>query len=429
MVTGPDPARQIGTTVTRQFGFGGGDFVKLFTSAAVSFLGTAVSTLALPLVALVTLGASTSEVGVISAAGLLAWLLLGLSAGAWIEGVVRRPLMITCDLVRAVALASIPVAYLLGALTVVQLVLVALVIGVGSVFFDIAAQTYLPSIVGRNELLSGNARLQTAENAAKTGGPALGGVLVTAIGAPLTVVLDVASYLISAVSLATVRARETRPERATEQRVTARIGEGLRAVLHDPVLRPLTVVAASLNFLGAGFDTLLVPFLLRDLRLSPALIGVLIAAGGVGGVFGAASGAAIARRVGTVRALVATSVVGPLLSLLVPATVAGFGLLMFVVGLVGREICINVYSLLARSYRQLTTQPGLLARVTASIKFLSWGVLPIGALVGGLLGQFLGNRAGLWVICVALLVTPAPLVFTGLLRRREFDDDTAATAS
>jgi MFS family permease len=414
--------------VKRKFTLGSADFVRLWTSGTVSFFGTAVSTVALPLVALGTLGASTFEASVISAAGLLAWLLLGLSAGVWIERVVRRPLLIACDVVRAVALATIPLAYALHVLTIAQLVLVALVIGVGSVFFDVAIQTYLPSIVSREELLGGNSKLQTSENAAKTGGPAAGGALVSAIGAPLTVLVDVASYVFSAICLATVRQREQPPEPQPHRPVVTRIREGIHAVLGDPVLRPLTLVAASLNFLGAGFDTLLVPFLLRGLDLSPALIGLLIALGGVGGVLGAAAGATIARRFGDARVMMVAALAGPLLSLLVPTAFGGIGLLLFGIGLIGREACISVYSLLARSYRQLTTPPGLLARVTASIKFLSWGVLPIGALAGGLLGQLLGNRAGMWVICLALLATPLPLVLSGLLRRRELDQPSATAA-
>jgi MFS family permease len=360
--------------VKRKFTLGSADFVRLWTSGTVSFFGTAVSTVALPLVALGTLGASTFEASVISAAGLLAWLLLGLSAGVWIERVVRRPLLITCDVVRAVALATIPLAYALHVLTIAQL------------------------------------------------------VLVSAIGAPLTVLVDVASYVFSAICLATVRQREQPPEPQPHRPVVTRIREGIHAVLGDPVLRPLTLVAASLNFLGAGFDTLLVPFLLRGLDLSPALIGLLIALGGVGGVLGAAAGATIARRFGDARVMMVAALAGPLLSLLVPTAFGGIGLLLFGIGLIGREACISVYSLLARSYRQLTTPPGLLARVTASIKFLSWGVLPIGALAGGLLGQLLGNRAGMWVICLALLATPLPLVLSGLLRRRELDQPSATAA-
>ncbi|WP_406630113.1 MFS transporter [Amycolatopsis sp. WGS_07] len=409
------------------FRFGSADFVRLWASGTVSFFGTAVSTVALPLVALSVLGASTFEAGVISAAGLVAWLLLGLVAGARIERVRRRPLLIGCDVVRAVALATIPAAYVLGILTIAQLVVVALVVGVGSVFFDIAVQTYLPSVVSRDELVAGNSKLQVSENAAKTGGPAVGGALVSAIGAPVTILVDVASYVFSALCLVAVRKREEPPEQTAPRPVGARVREGLHAVLGDPVLRPLTMVAASLNFLGAGFDTLLVPYLLRGLELTPALIGVLVALGGVGGVLGAALGPAIARRFGDARAMVVTALVGPLLSLLVPAAFGGTGLVLFAVGLIGREVCIAVYSLLARSYRQLTTPAGLLARVTASIKFLSWGVLPLGALAGGLLGQVLGNRAGMWAICLALLLTPLPLVLSGLLRKRDLGEPAPIT--
>jgi len=407
---------------------GGPDFVRLWAASSVSFLGTAVTSVALPFVALVSLHATTFEAGLISAAGVAAWLFLGLSAGVWTERMTRRPLLIVCDLIRALALVSIPVAYALGWLTIAHLVVVALVIGVGSVFFDIATQAYLPSVIGKPELLAGNSKLQTTEAAARTGGPALGGVLVSLIGAPLTLVVDVVSYLFSAVSLATVRRREPPIASPEKRRMWPQIKEGLRYVLADPVLRPLTMVAASLNFLGAALDTVVVPFLLRDVGMSPAVIGFLIAAGGVGGVVGAAIGGRFAQWAGSARALMIAALAGAPLALLIPLTSMGAAISLFLVGFVGREIFIAVFSLLARTYRQMSAPGELLARVTASIKFLSWGVLPLGALIGGGLGQLVGNRAALWIVCIGLVLTPLPLLLSPLRGLRDLDSDLTSRA-
>ncbi len=209
-------------------GFGGHDFVRLWAATTVSYFGTTLTTVALPLVALVTLHASTFEVGLISTAGLVSWLLLGLSAGVWVDHLARRPLMVVCDLVRAAALVSVPIAVAAGVVSVAQLVVVALVIGVGSVFFDIAGQTYLPLVVEADGLLTGNSRLQAGQSAAQTGGPAAGGALAQLIGAPLTLLVDVASYLFSALCLATIRTREEPAAEAHRGRMLPRIREGLR---------------------------------------------------------------------------------------------------------------------------------------------------------------------------------------------------------
>ncbi|GAB2856417.1 MFS transporter [Actinoallomurus bryophytorum] len=402
--------------------FGGRDFVRLWAATTASSFGTTLTTVALPLVALVTLHASTFAVGLISAAELLSWLVLGLSAGVWVDRLARRPLMVACDLLRAVALVSVPVAVATGMVSVPQLVLVALVLGVASVFFDIAGQTYLPLVVEADGLLAGNSRLQAGQSAAQTGGPAVGGALAQLIGAPLTLLVDVASYLFSALFLSTLRTREEPSEVTDRARMLPQIREGLRHVLADPVIRPLMLVAAGLNMVGTAYETLLVPFLLRTVEVRPALIGVLLAVGGVGGVLGGVLGPRVAARLGGARTMVLTACVCPLISMLAPLSTAGAGLVLLGAGLVGREVCITVFSLLARSYRQATVSRVLLARVTASIRFISWGVLPIGALLGGSLGELAGNRAALWAVCGLLLLTPLPLLFSDLRGRRDLPE-------
>jgi predicted MFS family arabinose efflux permease len=258
--------------------------------------------------------------------------------------------------------------------------------------------------------LASNAKLQGSDAAGRTAGPALGGVLVQLLGAPLVLLVDVGSYLFSLWSLTTVRATEPAPAPEPGGRPLRRIGEGVRFVLRDPVLGPITIVATSLNLVEAAFMALQIPFLLRTLSAPPALVGVVLAVGGIGGVAGAGLGARLGARAGTPRALLVAACLAPLFALLFPASFAGAGLVLFGIGVLGREICITMFSLLARSYRQASTPNRLLARVTATVKFLSWGMLPVGSLVGGLLGQTLGNRAALWLIAGVAVLTPLPML-------------------
>jgi MFS family permease len=399
---------------------GGRDFTLLWGGTTVSACGTAVTTIALPLVAVVALGASTLEVGFVSSAGFASWLLLGLTAGVLVDRLPRRPLLVACDLVRAAAIVSVPLAWWLHLLTLGHLVGVAFVVGVATVFFDIGFQTYLPSVVDPDQLVAGNSKLQGSESAAYVGGPALGGALTQAVGAATTLLADVGSYLVSACCLLAVRRKERPTEERSSLGMVAQIREGLGYVRHHPILRPLTLAAASLNFSGAAVEAIAIVFLVRTVELSPGLIGVLLAASGVGGVLGAALVAPLSARLGDARALLVACAVGPVLSLLIPLTTRGPRLALYAVGVMGINGFTVVFSVLARSYRQLATPPRLLGRVTATIRFVSWGVLPIGALIGGALGTALGNRAALWAICLASLVTPLPVFASPNRRLRDF---------
>lgn len=387
------------------------DFARLWFGGTVSYFGTAVTAVALPLVALLTLHATTFEVGILSASGYISWLLFGLHVGVWVERHVRRPLLVACDLTRAAALVSVPVLAAFRMLTLVQLIVVALVVGIGTVFFDIASQTYLPSIVERDVLLSGNSKLQASVAAAQTTGPAVGGGIVQLVGAPAALLVNVASYLVSARCLLAITHREAPPAQAGPRPVLRQIWDGLAFTVRDPVMRALLVVAASVNLLSAAFDTtLVIPFLVRTLHVPPGLVGVLLAVGGVGGVLGAGLGARFATKLGFGRALLVAAVAGPIFSPLVPAGLPGAGLVLVAAGLFAREASVATLSLLIRTYRQISAPSELLARVTATYRFLAWGVLPIGAFGGGLLGQWLGNRAALWTVCGALVATPLPIV-------------------
>jgi len=393
-----------------------GNFAIVWTASTASYFGTAVSSVALPLVALTTLGATTFEVGLISSAGLVAWLLLGLVAGAWVERRARRPILIGCDVVRGLVLASVPVAYFLDVLTLFHLVVTALMIGVFSVYSDIASQSILPAILRREELLAGNSKQQTSFAAAQTAGPALGGGFVQLITAPFALAVDAISYLASAFLLSRVRLKEEIALPAERPRMWPDVKAGLLYVVRDEIFRPLLLLAAGLNFAGAAVETLLVPFLFREVQASPVTIGLLVGIGGVGGLVGATLGPAFSRRVGGARTLWIAAVAGPVFALLMPFSFAGLGLLLFAVGFMVREACVAIVSLLARSFRQMTAPPEFLARITASIRFISWGTLPFGALLGGALGELLGTRTGLLISVAVLLLTPLPLLTISISR-------------
>nr|BFE82974.1 MFS transporter [Planobispora longispora] len=277
---------------------------RLFLGAdAISQFGTQVTIVALSLVAVLALDASPFEVGLVTAAETAAFLVLGLPAGVWVDRLRRRPILIWSDLLRAAALASVPLAVALDALTLPQLYLVALLMGLGTVFFDVAHMSFLPSLVGRDDLLRGNGVLETMRSTAVLSGPALGGWLVHAVTAPIALLADAVSYLVSALLLGGVRAEEAPAPAAERRSLREEIAEGVRYVVDHPMLRRLAMVGA-VTMLSNGVWFVAQPFfLLRTLGVSPGLYGLLLTGAPVGGLIGAALAPRLAARYGTGRAM------------------------------------------------------------------------------------------------------------------------------
>ncbi|WP_297610442.1 MFS transporter [Nocardia sp.] len=399
----------------------GQDFRRMWVAGTTSSFGTAVSTLALPLVAVSTLHASTFQVGLLDAAGTVAWLAIGLQAGVWVEGLRRRPLLIGCDLIRAVLLLSIPLAAVGGVLSLAQLIVVALGMGMIAVVYGVARQTYLPFLVSREQLVAANGRSDSAQTAASAGGQLLGGVLVTAIGAATAVLIDVGSYLVSAWLMARIGVREPAPEQAGKRGVTwDRLTAGLRYVLRDPVIRPLTFTVAAVNAAGAALSALLVPYLVHDVGASATVIGLIMALSYVGGFLGATVSGRLVRVAGPVTTLFAVVIITPLFELLVPVTTGPLATALVSLGLTVGCAGGSVLSIVTRSHRQASVPREFLARVSGSIRFITWGVLPIGALAGGALGTVLGNRPALWVVCGVALAGGLPLGLALAARGRGF---------
>lgn len=396
-------------------------FWQYWTASTISSTGTAVTAVALPLVAVRLLGASSFQVSLITAASYAAWVLIGLPAGVIVQRLPLRGTQVSMDLVRAAALASIPAASYFDRLHVAQLIVVALIVSLASVIFDVGNSTFLPSIVSTDELKSRNSLTSASAAATQLGGPSLGGVLVALFGAVTALVVDVVSYLLSAVLLQ----RLPRPApRTTVQQSSSMIGlirDGWRYVQRHQVIQPCMAAATSVNFVAGALMALTPVFLVRTLGAPIGLVGVLIASEGIGSLLGAAFTPWFAERVGTARATLLGSAAAALFVLLIPLTSHDWGLMLFAVGNAGFGAGVVVLSILTRTHRQIVTPPELLARVMATVRFVSWSAIPIGALTAGVAATWLGTREALWLVCVVCSLAPLVLWSSAVRRLRDLN--------
>ncbi|GII52812.1 MFS transporter [Planotetraspora thailandica] len=377
---------------------------------AISQFGTQITLVALPLVAVLTLDASPFQIGVLTAAEMAAFLLIGLPAGVWVDRLRRRPILIWSDLLRAAALLSVPIAVALDAMTLPHLYAVALLMGIGAVFFDVAHMSFLPSLVGKDDLLKGNGTLETLRNTAVLSGPALGGWLVHALSAPVALLADAVSYLVSALLLGGVRAEETIAPVAERRRLREEIGEGVRHVAGHPVLRRIAWVGA-LTMLSNGIWAVAQPiFLIKTLGVGPGIYGLLLSGGAVGGLIGAVLAPRIADRFGVGRALYGGAAMAALVILISPLAAEGWRLALFPLGCLLSGIGAAVFGINQLSYRQRITPEHLLGRMNASMRFLMWGAMPIGGLLGGALGEIFNAHTVLWVATVGVTVAHLPVL-------------------
>ncbi len=374
------------------------NFLRLWVGESISSLGSQVTELALPLVAVLTLNAGPLEMGLLTAAGLGPYLVVALPAGAWIDRLrARRRLMILADLGRAALLVSVPLAYALGGLTIAQLYLVSVAGGTLTVLFNTAFTTLLPGMVHDQQLADANGRLQTSSAAAQVAGPGVAGLMVQAFSAPLAILVDAVSYLASAAALARITTVEREPPPSQRRALRAEIGEGLRFVAGEGSLRAIAGSAATLNLFGILVLSILVLYARRDLHLSPASIGLIFASGGVGAVIGAVIASPLARRIGQGRAIFAASAWFSVGLLVIPLATGPHAALI----LAGNEllggVAVMVFDVNAMTLAQRSTGQGMLGRVSATLGFLTQGAKPLGALLGGVLGELLGLHGALWV--------------------------------
>jgi predicted MFS family arabinose efflux permease len=399
------------------------DFLHLWGAETVSQLGTQVTQLALPVVAVTMLAASPFQMGVLTALETLAFLVIGLPAGAWVDRWRRRRVLVVNDVVRALALATIPVAYAMHALGLPQLFGIAVVTGTATVFFDVAYQSYLPSLVARDQIVDGNGKLETSRAVAQVAGPGITGVLLRLVSAPLLIIADAASFLFSALFIAGIRHRDVVPDRSERRPLRAEIAEGLSFVVRHPLLRRIVACTGIANFANAMGNALLVLYALRELGLSESTVGIVFAAGSVGGLVGAVTGARFAHWVGEGRAIPLSALLIMPFTTLVPLAVVGAPAVLLVIGWFGFSWAVVAYNITQVSFRQRLCPPRLLGRMNASVRFVVYGTQPLGALLGGVLGSAIGVLPTLWIAVVVQGLAALPVVFSPLIRMRELPDE------
>ncbi|GAA4594013.1 MFS family permease [Actinoplanes octamycinicus] len=401
-------------------------FWRWWTAGATSQLGSAVGSVALPLTALTVLHASALEMGLITAATYLAYLLISLPAGVIVQRLPLRGFQVGADLTRALAVASIPLAWWLDALSVTQLIVVALVISFGDVLFDVANQTFLPTIVPAAQLQARNSLTSGTHAATQLGGPSLGGLAVQVFGPVPTLLVDAVSYLFSGALLGSLPARRTEAPTGDRTPMAALIREGWRYVTRHPIIGPGMWVATSVNFVCGAQMALFAYYLVRDLHAAPGLVGLLLAAEGVGTLIGAALTTRFTARFGTARGLIIVGFTGVAGALLIPLGAGAAGYLAFATGNLIFAASVVVLSVTTRTYRMTQSPPELLSRVIATVKFVSWGAIPLGGLLAGALAGPLGARTTLLIFGALTAICPVIYLLSPVRGLRDLTDHAAA---
>jgi MFS family permease len=386
--------------------------MKLWSGQTISLFGSHIGDSALRFTAILILGATPFQLGLLTAARMAPALLLGLLAGVWVDRLRRRPILIAADLGRGMLLLSVPLAFVLGLLRIEQLFLVAALAGALTICFDVAYGAFLPSVVGRERLVEGNSKLGTSDSIAEIAGPPVGGLLVQLISAPLAILFDALSFVLSALAIWLIRAPEPRLAAQAAPNARREVGEGLRAVLHDPRLRALLGAGVTLSLFGNIIGALYDIYLIRELGLSPALVGLTIGIGGISALFGAFLAAPVVARFGpgpTIGGMLALIIV-PIW--LLPLAHGPLALPMLMIGQAS-DILIAIYAIAEISLRQSIAPERMLGRINASFSFLITGAGLAGALLGGVLAEWIGSRGALVIAalgissaCVWVLISP-----------------------
>lgn len=405
------------------------DFRRLFVGNSVSLLGSSVTTVALPLTAVVYLHASPVQMGLLGAVAFVPHLVLGLPAGVWVERLSYRGLLVVADLVQMALLGAIPVLAELHALSVWHLYVIVVLAGVCSLFDSVAAQSFTPILVPRQQLLSANSALALSNSTVNTTGTALGGALVQLLTAPVAIAADAVSFLLSACCKARIRtsgSSRTSTNRA-ERHLLRDIGEGLRAVVGQPILRAVTISATIGALAGQMQGVVVVLFLVRSLHLSSALVGVTIAIAGVAGILGALVGVPISERVGHGPAFIIGQFLAGAAGLVMAAAGGPFYavLMVLVAAQILRGWGPSLYGINQQTIRQVFISSELMSRAQATWRFLVYGMQPIGALFGGFFASTLGFRATLIISSITMLAGMIVALASPLRKVRSLPDQVA----
>jgi MFS family permease len=397
------------------------DFLKLWADQTISLVGSRFTFIALPLTAVLILDASPAQMGILGAAQFLPYLIIGLPAGVWVDRLRRRPILIASDIGRGLVLLTIPLAAFFDFLTIGQLLVVAISLGVMNVFANVANRSYLPSLIERQQLVDGNSKLEMSSSVAQVAGPGLAGGLIQLITAPYAILVDVISFFASAIVMSSIRRTEPAPAHGERRNVWREAASGLRFISSNMLLRILTIVLAACGLAGGIMEGTFVLYVTRELELDPIWLGIVFALGAPGIFVGSLLAGRMASRYGsglTIFAGIATITVGLFLNPLI------FGSTFAAVVLLALSRClftlgntlsgINIVSL-----SQAITPQNMLGRMNASTRVTSVGMMPVGALLGGAVGEALGLRAALTVAGAAGLFACFVVWFSPLRALRE----------
>jgi MFS family permease len=396
--------------------WGHADFLKLWSAQTISQAGSQVTQLGLPFAAVVVLHASALEVSLLGTAAIMPFVLFALPAGVWVDRLRRRPLMVIADGGRLLALASIPIAHALGALTLGQLYAVEFVAGVLTVFFDVSYLSYLPSLVSRAELAGGNAKLEATRSIAQSAGPGLAGGLIGLVGAPTAIAADAVSFGLSGALIAAIRRPEHVTPRAERAPLLRELGEGLRYVFGQPYLRVLTICTGAWNLFGSIAFGLFVVFGVRELGLSAPLLGLIFTVGSIGAAFAAALSAQVVRRFGLGPTIVWPAVVCSAFWALTPLASRSTALPLLTVGILVASALGMLFNVNQLTLRQAITPERLQGRMNAIVRFMYWSPQAAGFALGGALATTVGLRGAFWVAVVGSTAAMVPLAFSSVRR-------------
>lgn len=409
------------------------DFLKLWTGQTISRFGSVVTRTALPLVALLVLGARPLELAYIVIAQSLAVLVVGLVAGAWVDRLRRRPILIGTDVLRALILFSIPIAQGFGVLRIEQLYAVAFLEGSLATLFSSAYPAYVPSLIGVERVVEGNSKLAMSSSIAEVGGPGLAGALVQIVSAPFALLVDAISYIVSAISIALIRAPEPpRPQRETTSRILGEVIEGLSTVRRHPVLLPLASRSVIAHVSGAFYGVLYSIYLLQELHLDPFLLGVVISAGGVGSLVGSLFASRVVNAIGLGPAVLWMAIGASAVGVLTPLAQGPLFLavlMVFLPQLIGDGLQ-TIEGVAEISLVQGLVPDRILGRANATLEVLSHGIgYPIGALIAAAIAESIGIRAAIAVGWAGMALSLLFIVFSPIPRVRRPSDYVAAEAA
>jgi MFS family permease len=406
--------------------------MRLWLGQTVSELGSVVTRTAVPLVALLVLGAGPVEMALLVVSASLAVLLVGFVAGAWVDRVRRRPVLVWADILRAGLLFSIPAAYLVGVLRIEQLYVVVFLEGCLRALFNSAYPAYVPSLIGVDRVVEGNSKLATSSSLAEIGGPGLGGGLVQLIGAPFAILVDAISFVVSAISLVLIRTPEPpRPARTTRTPMRLEIVEGLRLIRRHPILVPLTLRSVIAHVAGSFYGVLYVIYLINDLHLTPFLLGIVVSAGGLGSLVGSLFASRVIARLGFGPALIWMATGASIIGILTPLAggpLALATLMVFLPQLIGDGLQ-TIEGVAELSLIQGMVPDRILGRVNANLDVFSHGIAyPLGALLAAGVAGLIGVRGGIALGWAGMAVSILLLVFSPLPRVRQPSDIPAVEA-